>query len=138
MFTRIPDAAVTFDWENDAWAVVRQSRPNVLLIGPDAHMDSAITSVAGRAPAFIPDWSAAVAQAPAEMAPDTIVVRNVAALDDGEQHRLHQWLEERIGTVRVIATAAAPMYPMVERAEFLESLYYRLNVVCVEIQASTR
>lgn len=135
MFTRIPDPAVTVGWEHDAWALVQQSRPNVLLIGPDADMDSAITSVAGRAPGCIPDWSVAVAQTPPDLTPDTIVVRNVAGLDGGEQRRLHRWLDERVGSVRVIATAATPMYPMVERAEFLESLYYRLNVVCVELEA---
>jgi hypothetical protein len=134
MFMSIPNAAMSPECGHDAWALLRHVRPNVLLIGPDATMDSAIASVAGRSPQCLPDWSRALALAPPDVAPDTIVVRNVAALDLREQHRLHRWLDERVGHVRVIATAAAHMYPLVERAEFLESLYYRLNVVCVEIE----
>ena len=52
-----------------------------------------------------------------------------------EQERLHQWLGERSGAVRVIATSPVPLYGLVERRQFLEPLYYRLNVVCLDAAA---
>ena len=62
-------------------------------------------------------------------------MRNVASLDAQEQERLHHWLGERSGAVRVIATSPVPLYGLVERRQFLEPLYYRLNVVCLEAAA---
>ena len=53
-------------------------------------------------------------------------------LDTADQHRLNHWLDQRVGDVRVIATTPEPMYELVEREQFLEALYYRLNVVCIE------
>ncbi len=55
-------------------------------------------------------------------------------LDRREQARLNDWLAERGDEVRVIATSPQPLYDRVERREFLEPLYYRLNVVCLDAQ----
>ena len=52
-----------------------------------------------------------------------------------EQERLHRWLGERSGAVRVIATSPVPLYDLVEHHQFLEPLYYRINVVCLDAAA---
>jgi hypothetical protein len=106
------------------------ARPNVLLIGPETDMDGAISLVAGCPVSALPEWPTCVNGAASDSAPHTIVVRNVTSLEKQEQHSLHEWLER--AAVRVISTSTAPMYPLVERQEFLEPLYYRLNIVCVE------
>ncbi len=119
----------------DDWRLFRLSRPNVLLIGPELDMDDAIASITGCPADSVACWTNRTAREPQDSSPDTIVVRNVMALDTAEQHRLNQFLEERLGGVRVIATTPEPMYSLVAQRRFLESLYYRLNIVCVESTA---
>lgn len=110
----------------------RLSRPNVLLIGPDADLDAAITAITGCDANAVPSWSRQL-QAACDPTPATVLIRNVMALDTADQHQLNQWLDQRVGDVRVIATTPEPMYGLVEREQFLEALYYRLNVVSIEL-----
>ena len=57
-------------------------------------------------------------------------------LADAEQQRLYEWLDAQGGRVRVITTSHEPLYPMVVARTFLEPLYYRLNIVCVDCLGS--
>ena len=43
------------------------------------------------------------------------------------------WLDDAVGTVQVIATTSEPLFPLVERGAFLDVLYYRLNILRVEV-----
>jgi transcriptional regulator of acetoin/glycerol metabolism len=51
----------------------------------------------------------------------------------GEQIRILQWLDEVAGHIRVVSTTTVPIFPRVTRGEFNEVLYYRLNVVYVDV-----
>jgi hypothetical protein len=103
-------------------------RANLLLIGPDAvvieYLDRLITSVAspvrfcdGAAPDFtnVPIRS--------------LIVRDVDRLDRADQERLIEWLNRHDEDARVIATSVRPVFPHVERGEFSDALYYRINTV---------
>lgn len=119
---------------DDQWCLFRVSRPNVLLIGPEGDTDLAIASITGWGEEQISVWPAVQPQ-PLERAPlSTLVVRDVMDLDRSEQARLNEWLTERAEGIRVIATSREPLYGLVERQQFLEPLYYRLNVVCLDAQ----
>jgi hypothetical protein len=63
----------------------------------------------------------------------TLLLENVAALALAQQIRLHDWMSQGSQT-QVISVVFAPLYPMVERGEFLEGLFYRLNVVTLEAE----
>jgi transcriptional regulator of acetoin/glycerol metabolism len=52
-----------------------------------------------------------------------------------EQRRLLEWLQETAGRTRVVSTTSAPLLPLVEDGVFLDTLYYRLNTVYVELPA---
>jgi DNA-binding NtrC family response regulator len=58
----------------------------------------------------------------------------VDALVDIDQRRLLDWLGAAVG-VKVISTATAPLLPRIKRGEFLDSLYYRLNTICILMMA---
>jgi hypothetical protein len=107
----------------------------VLLIGAEPDTDRAIQSITAQGQDAIAAWPDASAAPLPPATPFTLLVRNAASLDAHEQERLHHWLGERSGAVRVIATSPVPLYGLVERHQFLESLYYRLNVVCLEAAA---
>jgi transcriptional regulator of aromatic amino acid metabolism len=103
-------------------------RPNLLLIGPDAVvsecLDRLLTSVT--LPVHFCDG----------VAPDftnvpirSLIVRDVDRLGRADQERLIEWLNRRDEDARVIATSARPIFPHVERGEFSDALYYRINTV---------
>jgi len=62
----------------------------------------------------------------------TLLLENVAALALAQQIRLHDWMSG--SRTQVISVVFAPLYPMVERGEFLEGLFYRLNMVTLEAE----
>ena len=59
----------------------------------------------------------------------TLIVRDVDRLGRADQERLIEWLNRRDVDARIIATSARPIFPRVERGEFSDALYYRLNTV---------
>ncbi len=110
----------------------RLTRSNMLLVGPAARVEALIVAATGRPSAALPEWQPDLgADGPSPM-PETILVRDVQNLDGVQQARLHQAIADWHGVVRVLATAPAPLYPLVVRGTFLEALYYRLNMLCLE------
>jgi hypothetical protein len=102
--------------------------PNTLLIGPDdvigECLDRLVTSAAS--PVLFcdiaePDFTNRGAR--------SLIVRDVDRLTHTNQQRLVEWLNRNDGDTRIIATSARPVFPRVERGEFSEALYYRLNTV---------
>jgi transcriptional regulator of acetoin/glycerol metabolism len=50
-----------------------------------------------------------------------------------DQCRLLTWLEMSGGRIQVVSTTTSPLLPLVESGVFHDTLYYRLNVVCVDL-----
>jgi hypothetical protein len=65
----------------------------------------------------------------------TLVIRDVDALPFQDQLRLLEWLDSAPRGNQVISTTQVPLHECVESGEFLDVLFYRLNVVTVEIGA---
>jgi hypothetical protein len=101
--------------------------PNLLLIGPDAVvgecLDRLITTVVPPL-RFCDGTDAEFTDGPVQ----SLIVRDIDRLTRAGQERLIAWLN-RYGDARVISTSAWPVFPHVERGEFSEVLYYRVNTV---------
>jgi hypothetical protein len=117
------------------WSSLSRVRANVLLVGDRTKVDAAIRDVefvcrppihmwrCGSLPLTFPPFEAA----------NTIVLHNVAALSYGCQQMLNDWLCADDDRTQIITTNATPLFPLVKRRAFLEALYYRLNVVLVDV-----
>src|SRR4051812_24318112 len=66
----------------------------------------------------------------------TLILEEVVRLNMEEQFRLLRWLDDVMGTIRVVSTASAPLWPEVQAGVFNEILYYRLNTVLVDMAAT--
>jgi hypothetical protein len=103
-------------------------RPNLLLIGPDdvvgECLDRLIASVASPV-LFCDGAKLALTNGPVR----SLIVRDVDRLTRTDQERLIEWLNNHDDGTRVIATSSRPVFPHVERGQFSEALYYRLNTV---------
>ena len=62
-----------------------------------------------------------------------MILQDVGALTDGDQHRLLDWLDRTPGRTQVVSTTPAPLYPRVQAGAFIDRLYYRLNTVCMDV-----
>ena len=66
----------------------------------------------------------------------TFIIHDVDRLTRTDQQELLGWLSQTAGKIRVISTAHMPLWPQVTGGSFDENLYYRLNVVYVDLAAS--
>jgi sigma-54-interacting transcriptional regulator len=117
--------------------MVRTTRANVLLKGMDGVTDGILDTLR-------PDLSGPIATwrpgryllLPPAAWPGTMILHNVGALTLEEQRRLMVWLQEIAGGTRLVSTTSAPLLPLVEVGAFLDTLYYRLNTIYLEIPAA--
>jgi hypothetical protein len=61
-----------------------------------------------------------------------LILEEVSDLSGDDQARLLAWIDRRSQT-QVVSTTARPLFPRVARGFFDASLYYRLNVIVVEL-----
>ncbi len=61
----------------------------------------------------------------------TLVIWDVDRLNRMQQDWLLRWMDRRFADVQIVSVAEHPVFPLVLREEFLATLYYRLNVVCL-------
>ena len=113
-------------------------RANILLIGAESAVSHLVCSLWGSfdEPLMIRRAGELLRLPPSSEPVGTMIIHGVETLTDYEQRALQDWLLLRNGTTRVVSTASASLLPMVEAGVFSDSLYYRLNVVCIDL--STR
>jgi hypothetical protein len=63
----------------------------------------------------------------------TLFLNDVAALRRDQQLALQDWLDVDAVDVQVISLTSLPLERLVAEGQFLESLYYRLNVVRLDV-----
>jgi DNA-binding NtrC family response regulator len=61
----------------------------------------------------------------------TLVLYGADTLDRQEQQDLLAWLDLTHGTVQVVSVSTRPIFPLVTQGLFLDTLYYRLNMMLV-------
>jgi len=119
----------------DDWQLLVTARPNTLLEGPHETTDA----IVGEAMEWLAEphatWTGAP---PCDDRPATLVVRSVSALDRDQQRTLLAWLDAPGNRIQVISTTTDPLYPLVDRGAFLANLYYRLNVLLLDVASADR
>jgi hypothetical protein len=109
-------------------------RVNLLVTGTHADIDDALTRLMPNLRQPIQTWTAPdPLELPSPIQSGTLIVRDVAALLPADQCRLLTWLEMCGGRTQVVSTTTSPLLPLVESGVFHDTLYYRLNVVCVDL-----
>jgi hypothetical protein len=115
------------------WRALLAGGPNILLEGSEAATGAILLSLMPHCAEPVGLWGEALAGP----RPRTLIVREVSALSAAEQRRLLDWLATG-DRVQVLSISSQPLYPLVARGRFLESLYYRLNVVRFEAGEGAR
>jgi len=119
------------------WRSICASRHNVLLEGPPACTDAVLHLLKPYLGETVTlKRSAAPLELHASMR-GALVVHDVSAFSGPEQERILGWLNGPDSRrTQVVCTTTEPLFPLVERGLFDETLYYRLNVILLQLTRS--
>ena len=125
-----PTTPVSFseaEWRH--FLISKQPRPNLLILCTTDDMESVVTRliVSCTGPVHL-------CRLPGELSlPDemtgTLLIWDVVQLTRFQQMALHDWISGRPWETQVICLTSTPLLPLVEDGQFLEGLFYRINVV---------
>jgi hypothetical protein len=109
-------------------------RVNLLFTGADGVIRNVLETLLGNLQQPIASWSPGqpLVLPPADRT-GTIVLHDVGALGIQDQIRLLEWLGLSMGRTQVVSTSAFPLLPRVEAGTFIDNLYYRLNMVYMDM-----
>ncbi|MGH8638098.1 MAG: sigma 54-interacting transcriptional regulator, partial [Burkholderiales bacterium] len=65
----------------------------------------------------------------------TVVLHEIGRLGIHDQIQVLEWLGQAMGRTQVVSTTSASLLPRVQAGAFIDTLYYRLNTVCVDVSA---
>jgi hypothetical protein len=113
--------------------LVEQHRVNLLLMGQQEIVQPMVDALSARFHQPVGTWSPGerLVLPPAERT-GTMVLNDVGALGLQDQIQLLEWLSTASGRTQVVSTAPSPLLPRVQSGKFIDTLYYRLNTVCVD------
>jgi hypothetical protein len=109
-------------------------RVNLLLIAPDGVVRFVLESLLLDLHEPIARWRPGerLALPPTEEG-GTLLLHDAGALSTDEQLRLLDWLERVEGRTQVVSMSSTPLLQQVREGSFIDTLYYRLNTVCVDV-----
>jgi hypothetical protein len=130
-----PSAVVSFseaEWQR--FLTAERPRPNLLIVCASEEMEAVVSRVMG-----LCQEPLHARQLPGELAlakemTGTLLLWDVAQLTRGQQMFLHDWITNRPPDAQVISITAAPLLPLVEDGQFLEGLFYRINIVSLVVR----
>ena len=118
------------------WRSICASRHNVLLEGPPACIEAVLHLLK---PYLDKPVTLKRSGAPLELHTGkrgAHVMHDIGAFSGVEQDRMLGWLDDPQSRTQVVCTTTEPLFPLVTRGLFDETLYYRLNVILLQLTSS--
>jgi hypothetical protein len=114
--------------------LARLTRANLFLIGDDDVVVPVVTSLwqSLATPIVVRNRGECLQLSPASQPVGTVVICDVDTLTRREQRALYDWIAGN-GRTQVVSTASKCLQPLLETGAFDKGLYYRLNVVMVDL-----
>jgi hypothetical protein len=129
-----PPAFLSRDLQYD-WDLVTTVYTNFLLIGTSSQTGAMLD---GLAPYFREPISRFKAKAGAllpEPTKGTLIVLGVHRLDSNQQAQMLRWMDQSQSRVQVVSTSTESLFSLVQSGDFSAELYYRLNVMLLDVTA---
>jgi len=108
-------------------------RVNVLLAGRDEVVRLVVRTILGHVSKPVRTLCAGEEIALPAIGPGTLVIYEVGALALREQIQLLEWSGGPLRDTQVISTTSAALIPRVTAGSFIDTLYYRLNTVYLDV-----
>ena len=104
-------------------------RPNLLIVCAGEEIQAVVTRVMGLCRRPVHPRKLPAELSLSEEMTGTLLLWDVAQLTRGQQRTLHDWITDRPRDAQVISITTAPLLPLVEDGQFLDALFYRINIV---------
>ncbi len=117
--------------------ILHQGHPNVLLIGSPARTEEVFRAIGPYLRTPVAHWSPRSTPDLPDGTFGTLIIHDVDGCDLDHQRRLLAWMDGRPGTVQVVSTTTAPLFPLVKAGTFLAGLFYWLNFVCLDLSGQS-
>lgn len=123
---------------NAEWNAVCQGHHNLLLVGKSSATNEVLAAMAPHLREPLHRFNAKAGLTVPQPHDGTLVLLEVARLDRNQQTQLLRWLNQfdQRGHVQVISTTSKPLFSLVETGAFLADLYYKLNLVRMDLVAA--
>lgn len=109
-------------------------RVNLLLEGQEQALKSVLDALAGSLRQPVSSWHPGQRlELPLVERQGTMIIHDVDALGIEDQIHLLEWLGHAVGRTQVVSTTTAPLLPRVRAGAFIDTLYYRLNTVFLNV-----
>jgi len=115
------------------WPEWRGHRPNMLVVSRRMVQDMAVTFVLGSCAPPYQFCSLPGDLLLPETRQGTLLLWDVALLTPEQQIALYFWLGSSRGDLQIVSVTAQPVDLMMERGEFFDRLYYRLNIIRLDM-----
>lgn len=121
----------------DDRGLARRTRTNVMVLGRERVVSDVVVSLWRHldGPVVVRRDGERLRLSPTAEPIGTIVLHGVDTLTHQEQRALNHWLDAAGGRTRVVSTASPSLLEMVEAERFNPQLYYRLNMLCVDLRS---
>ncbi len=120
------------------WDVAIRARANVLLVGSASATEAMLVAMKPHLDEPLREYRPEAGVPVPQPREGTLVLLEVERLDREQQAQLDRWLERFDGRARVqvVSTGSERLFSLVETGAFLANLYYRLNVVRMDVLPS--
>src|ERR1700730_13767190 len=112
--------------------MLRQGRARALVVGSERATGSVLRSLRADFGAVVVNMRAGGPLTLPE-ARATVILHDVSALNAADQDHLSRWLNQSPAGISVIGVTSEPVFPLVQRGAFLTDLFYRLNLVVIDV-----
>jgi hypothetical protein len=117
---------------SEEWGALRAAHPNLLLIGSDTEVNRFLAVMSPSLQHPVTCSRGGELTLPSR-AGGTLILRDALDLGAAEQQRLLAWMAQDDSATQIISTCVSPVFPSVTRGDFLEPLYYSLNVMMIAL-----
>jgi hypothetical protein len=109
------------------------ARVNVFVTGPDRVIAPLLDAIAGHLGQPATRWRGGGRLVLPDATDGPLLIRQVGALTRDQQQRVFDWLGARACRIPVVSSSRDSLLPAVEEGTFMAALYYRLNVISLDL-----
>lgn len=131
--TKIPPPAFLGHDLHFDWGLITTVHANLLLIGSSPETRGMLDALEPHFREPIGRFRPMAGVILPEQTRGTLIVLDADGLDSSQQAQMLRWMNQRQTRVQVVCTSRESLFRLVEAGDFLTELYYRLNVVLLDL-----
>lgn len=116
------------DWDN-----VLMGSANTLIQGAKSDLDECVSALTPFCPPPVVTLEDPVVNTLATIKEGSVILERVARYSLEDQRAILSWLDGDGSGVRLIATTSERLFDLVQGGQFIDTLYYRLNVIFIDL-----